>query len=142
MQTEKEASMDHCTVYPIGQVRKENSDIWIEVRAKYADGLLGLERYSHVYVLYWLHENDTAEKRSILQVHPRGNEKNPLTGAFAARSPVRPNPIALSRCRILSISENRICIDEIDALSGSPVLDIKGYIPYGDEPDVLVPRWI
>ncbi|PVV25773.1 MAG: hypothetical protein B6D74_02610 [gamma proteobacterium symbiont of Ctena orbiculata] len=61
----------------------------------------------------------------MLQVHPRGNPDNPLRGVFATRAPVRPNLIALSRCRILSIVGNRIEIDDIDAFPDTPVLDIK-----------------
>jgi len=134
--------MSHFTVCPIGQVSRQNSGTQIDIYTPYADGLLGLGKYSHIYVLYWLHENDTAEKRRILQVRPRGNEKNPLTGVFATHSPVRPNPIALSRCGILSIDRNRIYVDEIDALDGSPVLDIKGYFPYSDDSRIRVPSWI
>ncbi|MBV2097138.1 MAG: SAM-dependent methyltransferase, partial [Candidatus Thiodiazotropha sp. (ex Codakia orbicularis)] len=78
-----------------------------------------------IWVLYWFDRNDTPERRGILQVHPRGNPDNPLRGVFATRAPVRPNLIALSRCRILSIAANRIEIDGIDAFPDTPVLDIK-----------------
>ena len=71
------------------------------------------------------HRNDTPIKRSILQVHPRGNPENPLRGVFATRAPVRPNLIALSRCRVLSVRDNLIEIDDIDAFADTPVLDIK-----------------
>lgn len=55
------------------------------------DGLLGLEQWSPIWVFHWFDRNDTPAKRSVLQVHPRGNPDNPLTGVFATRSPVRPN---------------------------------------------------
>ena len=68
---------------------------------------------------------DTPEKRSILQVHPRGNVENPIRGVFATHAPVRPNLIAISRCKIITVKNNIIEIDDIDAFSGSPVLDLK-----------------
>ena len=112
-------------VNPIGWVRKTDETTIIEVEKKYQDALLGLDQFDSIWVLYWFDRNDTPEKRSILQVHPRANPENPLRGVFATRAPVRPNLIALSRCRILSIKENIIEIDEIDAFPDTPVLDIK-----------------
>ena len=67
----------------------------------------------------------TPEQRAILQVHPRRDPSNPLRGVFATRAPVRPNLIALSRCRVLSVQGNVIEVDGIDAFPDSPVLDIK-----------------
>ena len=114
------------TVYPIGRVVKEDGKTTIVVDKEYQPGLLGLERHSHVTVVYWFDRNDTAEKRAILKVHPQGNMENPLTGVFATHSPVRPNLIAISKCNIISIHENVIEIEDIDAFDGSPVLDLKG----------------
>ncbi len=113
------------TVYPIGWVRKTEGRTTIEVDKKYQRGLLGLDQFSHVWVLYWFDRNDTAEKRSILQVHPRGNPDNPIRGVFATHSPARPNLIAMTRCEIISVKENVIEIKEIDALPDTPVLDLK-----------------
>ena len=112
-------------LYPIGKVVKEEGRTMIVLDKKYQRGLLRLGECSHVTVLYWFDRNDTPEKRSILQVHPQGNTKNPLTGVFATHSPVRPNLIAISRCKIISIKENVIEIDTIDAFADSPVLDLK-----------------
>ena len=112
-------------LYPIGKVVKQGDRTMIVLDKKYLPGLKRLDKHSHVTVLYWFDRNDTPEKRSILQVHPRGNKNNPLTGVFATHSPVRPNLIAISRCKIISIKENVIEIDEIDAFSDSPVLDLK-----------------
>lgn len=71
-------------------------------------------------------------------------KKNPLTGVFACRAPVRPNLIALSLCKVLSITNNIIAVDKIDAFNGSPILDIKPYIPSIDnEPkDIRMPDWL
>jgi tRNA (adenine37-N6)-methyltransferase len=112
-------------VYPIGKVVKKDSRTLIVIDKKFEAGLLGMDRLSYITVLYWFDRNDTPEKRSILQVHPRGNMKNPLTGVFATHSPVRPNLIAVSRCKIISIKGYIIEIDDIDAFDGSPVIDLK-----------------
>jgi len=131
------------SIKPIGVVRKTDDDTCIEIFDEYTDGLLGLEGFSHIFVFYWFHQNDTPDKRSILRVHPRKNEQNPLTGVFATHSPVRPNLLAMSLCRILSISSNRIRIHEIDALDGSPVIDIKCYIPPKTSlENVHLPEWV
>jgi tRNA-Thr(GGU) m(6)t(6)A37 methyltransferase TsaA len=113
------------TVYPIGWVRKVEGRTTIVVEKEYQPGLLGLDQFSHVWVIYWFDRNDTPEKRSILHVHPRGNPNNPLRGVFATHSPVRPNLIAISRCKIISIKGNVIEIDDIDAFPDTPVLDLK-----------------
>ena len=130
-------------IYPIGVVKKQDDDISIEILDEFLDGLLGLEGFSHINVLFWFHENDTSEKRAVLQVHPRRDEQNPITGVFGTHSPVRPNLIGLTRCKILSIEGNRILIEEIDALDGTPVIDIKCYIPDSDEDtEVRLPDWV
>ena len=112
-------------VYPIGKVVKEDGRTFIVVDKKYEPGLLGLDRSSSVTVIYWFDRNDTPKKRSILQVHPKRNKRNPLRGVFATHSPVRPNLIAVSRCRIISVKNNIIEVEDIDAFPGSPVIDLK-----------------
>ena len=112
-------------VHPVGWVRKSDGRTTIVIDEKYQPALMGVEALSSIWVLYWFDRNDTPEQRSILQVHPRNNPQNPLRGVFATRAPVRPNLIALSRCRVLSVSGNVIEIDGIDAFPDTPVLDIK-----------------
>jgi len=131
-------------LYPVGEVKRQRGTTKLRVFDRYCDALKGLEGFSHVLVLYWFDRNDTSEKRNILQVHPRGNKKNPLTGVFACRAPVRPNLIALSLCKILSIQNGIITIDKIDAFDGSPILDIKPYIPTIDHEhkNIRVPGWL
>jgi len=126
---------------PVGTVRKSEESTWIEISGEYTDGLLGLDGFSHIYVLFWFHQNDTAEKRRTLQVHPRKNQNLPLTGVFATHSPQRPNLIGLTLCKILSVKGNKIEIEDIDAWDGSPVVDIKCYIP-GAPADVRMPEWV
>ena len=112
-------------ISPIGWVRKSADRTIIEIDKRYQPALLGLEKLDTIWVLYWFDRNDTPQKRSILQVHPRANPDNPLRGVFATRAPVRPNLIALSRCQIVSVKGNIIEIDAIDAFADTPVLDIK-----------------
>ncbi|MBN1803737.1 MAG: tRNA (N6-threonylcarbamoyladenosine(37)-N6)-methyltransferase TrmO [Sedimentisphaerales bacterium] len=131
-------------LYPVGRVKRKGEVVSLHIFKKYSDALKGLDGFSHVFILYWFDRNDTPEKRSILQVHPRGNMRNPLTGVFACRAPVRPNLIALSLCRILSVKNNIVFIENIDALNNSPILDIKPYIPQIDHKikDVRLPDWL
>ena len=113
------------TVYPIGYVREVEGRTLIVVDKKYQSALLGVDKLSEIWVLWWFDRNDTPRKRSILQVHPRGNPDNPIRGVFATHSPVRPNLIAMTRCKVVSVRENAIEIESIDAFPDTPVLDIK-----------------
>jgi len=127
----------------IGTVRKTDVNAWIEIFDEYGDALLGLDGFSHIYVLYWFDQNDSPEKRKTLQVHPRKDPGNPLTGVFATHSPRRPNLIALTLCKIESIVGNIIHIEKIDAYDGSPVIDIKCYIPGAvPDADIRLPEWV
>jgi tRNA-Thr(GGU) m(6)t(6)A37 methyltransferase TsaA len=112
-------------VRPIGWVHKADGRTAIVLDDRYRPDLLGVDALESIWVLYWFDRNDTPEQRAILQVHPRGDPANPLRGVFATRAPVRPNLIALSRCRVLSVQGSVIEIDDIDALPDTPVLDIK-----------------
>ena len=116
------------TVYkvsPIGKVHKKGKPVRLEIYEKYLPALHRLEECSHVVVVWWFHKNDTPEKRKILKVHPRGNKKNPLTGVFATHSPVRPNLIAITTCKILSVEGRIVTIEGIDAFDDTPILDLK-----------------
>lgn len=120
------------SIHPIGYVRKSAGKTTIVLDKKYQPGLLGIDRKKEIWVIWWFDRNDNPEDRAVLQVHPRADQKNPLTGVFATRSPVRPNLIALSRCKIIAVKGNVIEIDEIDAFPGTPVLDIKRVIGNGE----------
>ncbi|CAB1059086.1 COG1720: Uncharacterized conserved protein [Olavius sp. associated proteobacterium Delta 1] len=127
----------------VGVVRKSADKVLIEIFDEFTDALLGLDGFSHIYVFYWFDQNDSAEKRETLQVHPRKDPDNPLTGVFATHSPQRPNLIALTLCKIGSIIGNKIQIEDIDAYDGSPVIDIKCYIPGSVlDADVRLPDWV
>lgn len=131
------------TVTPIGMVHKTQNRTWIELDPRYQDAVLGLEGFSHINVLFWFHENDTPEGRSMLQVHPRRDPQKPLTGVFATHSPRRPNLIGLTRCKVLSVAKTAIEIASIDARDQTPVLDIKCYIPDSGQAEAFrVPDWV
>jgi tRNA-Thr(GGU) m(6)t(6)A37 methyltransferase TsaA len=135
--------LDTYTIHPVGVVRRRDDNVWIEIFEAYRDALLGLDEFSHIYVLFWFHKNDTPEHRRVLQVHPRKDPANPLTGVFGTHSPRRPNLIGLTRCRIDAIEGALIRIDAIDALDGSPVIDIKCFIPDAlPSTDVRTPDWV
>jgi len=134
---------DRFDIFPVGVIQKQDENVWIEIYEKYNEALLGLDKFSHITVCYWFHENDTPEKRNVMQVHPRKNKENPLSGVFATHSPLRPNLIAISICKILSIEGNTIHIDKIDAFDGSPVIDIKCFIPSRAlKSDIRLPDWV
>ena len=133
---------DRFTIVPIGVIEKQEEGIAVRIYDAFADGLLGLDQHSHIILLTWFDKNDVREKRQTLQVHPRADRRNPLTGVFATRSPVRPNLLALFVCKVISIEGNCIRIERIEAFEGSPVIDIKPYIPRIDAiPEATGPAW-
>ena len=113
----------------------------IIVEPPLAAGLEGLERYSHVIVIYWADRAaDPADM--ALRVRYKGNPDYPMVGVFASRSPYRPNPIALKVARLLERKDNVLKVEGLDALDGTPVLDIKPYIPGYDSPEgATSPQW-
>ncbi len=134
---------DRYYVFPLGVIRKERDGVRIEIEPTYRAAFLGLDGFSHITVLYWFHENDTPEKRQTMQVHPRKDKHNPLTGVFATHSPLRPNLIGLTICKIISIKDTVIFIEDIDASDGSPVIDIKCFIPSSKlGSDIKLPDWV
>jgi tRNA-Thr(GGU) m(6)t(6)A37 methyltransferase TsaA len=123
------------TIYPIGVVRSELKnreeapmqgyegapEAWIEIVPEAADGLRGIEVGSDAILLTWLHQSE----RDTLLVHPRGDPDAPLTGVFATRSPDRPNPIGLHRVTVLEVDGRRLRVAPLEAIDGTPVVDIK-----------------
>lgn len=126
----------------IGRVERRGGKIYVVIEAAFLEALAGIDDFSHLWVIYWFYGNDTPEKRRTLKVHPRGNPANPLTGVFATRSPVRPNLLALKACRLLGRQGNRLEVSGLDAWDGSPVVDLKPYIPQIDAvPQATIPKW-
>ena len=121
-------------VVPVGHVRKDNGETFIEILPEFREAVDGLRSGDWIKLVLWFHGSDIPAKRSILKVHPHGNPKNPLTGVFATRSPYRPNPVALYTVRIHRISDGKLYIDWIDAKEGTPVVDIKIFVERYDCP--------
>jgi tRNA-Thr(GGU) m(6)t(6)A37 methyltransferase TsaA len=100
-------------------------DAWLELSPWAADGLLRMAAGDEIIVITWLHQG----RRDTLQVHPRGNARNPLTGVFATRSPDRPNPLGLHPVVVREIDGRRLRIGPMEAIDGTPVVDIKPVLP-------------
>ncbi len=142
------------TLRPVGFVRsrvKETGDgrDWSSVHARIilrpelADALMGLDTYSHVLVLFWPSLVPAHVRGSKHQLHPRDDPANPLMGVLATRSQIRFNPVLCTAVRLLSVKGNEVRVKGLDAIDGTPVLDIKPYIPHFDSvPDAKVPGWL
>jgi tRNA-Thr(GGU) m(6)t(6)A37 methyltransferase TsaA len=127
------------TIEPIGVVRSTLArrdeaphqgyegapDAWLEVNAAVADGLEGIAAGDEIIVITWFHE----ARREMVKVHPRGDREKPLTGVFSTRSPDRPNPLGLHRVRVLEIVRNRLKVGPLEAIDGTPIVDIKPVRP-------------
>lgn len=96
-------------------------DAWLVFDAAISEGLRDLAPGADVIVLTWLHH----ARRDVLVVHPRSDPDRPLTGVFSTRSPDRPNPIGLHRVRIVSIEGMRMLVRDLEAVHGTPILDVK-----------------
>ena len=133
-----------CMVNSIGRVDFRDRTPVIVLEEKYRDGLKGLDGFSHILLVWWAHLYAEEDFRRVCVMdapYKRGPEK---IGVFATRSPVRPNPIAVSTVQVISIDHDRgeIRIPSIDAEAETPVLDIKPYHPSEDRvKDVEVPEW-
>lgn len=93
----------------------------LEIYPAYLDGLDGITAGQTIVVLFWLHR----ARRDVLKVYPRGDTSRGLRGVFATRSPVRPNPIAISELKVRVVRGNLLEVEGLDILDGSPILDIK-----------------
>lgn len=134
------------------QVRKQQEKAYHEklenviceiVVDKGLSGILdGIEGFSHILVLYWPHLV-APDRRNLLKVHPMGRKDIPRQGIFATCSPARPNPVLVTAVRLLERSGNVLRVRGLEAVDGSPVLDIKPYNPrYYRVQDPVVPEWM
>ncbi|MGQ9571655.1 MAG: tRNA (N6-threonylcarbamoyladenosine(37)-N6)-methyltransferase TrmO [Dehalococcoidia bacterium] len=131
---------------PVKEPRREgweSVESAIVVHDRWASALDGLEAFSHIFVIYWMHLVSDQLRETTTHVHPRGDPRNPLQGVFATRSPVRPNPIGLKAVALLERNGNALRVRGLDAIDGTPVLDLKPYLFYYDGvPDSTVPDWV
>ncbi len=96
-------------------------DAWLEIEPAFAPALHGVHAGDELVVITWLHHAN----REVLEVHPRGERSHPLTGVFATRSQHRPNPLGLHRVAVREIVGNRVRVGPIEAVDGTPVVDVK-----------------
>ena len=122
------------------EVRDKNVVSRIIFREEYIEALEGVEEFSHLFVLFWLHKMSD-EDRKVTKVHPRGRADMPLLGIFATRTPHRPNPIGLTRVKLLKIKGNVLTVQGLDAYDDTPVLDIKPFDSWDTTEDFKVPEW-
>lgn len=134
--------MSSYTIEPIGFIRSELTQLeaaprqgdegapaaWLELTPLAAPGLTGIVTGEELVVLTWLH----LAQRDVLQVHPRGDRDRPLAGVFATRSPHRPNPIGLHRVSVLEVGEQRLRVAPLEAIDGTPIVDIKPVLKGSD----------
>lgn len=108
---------------------------------QYEEALDSLEKFSHAVILFWFHKS-TPWDNSVSKVHPRKRQDLPLVGVFSSRSPVRPNPIGMTVVKLLKREGNVLQVMGLDAIDGTPVLDIKPHFPSEIEAEIKVPDWV
>lgn len=131
-------------VRPIGTIQNGKDGIFIKLFPEYVPGLEALDGFSHINVLWWFSNCDNPADRCIFQAERPYKNAPAVMGVFATRSPLRPNPIALTASEIIKIDADQgvIQLDYIDADNGTPVLDIKPYTPSLDRVETpRVPEW-
>ena len=137
---------------PVGRVRVEgndplNADYYVDIDPNYHSALKALNKFSHVIVLWWAHENDTEEIRSQKKwsIMPPYGESPQETGIFATRAEYRPNPIGITTTPILEVDEKNgvVKVGGLDAFNGTPVIDLKAYFPICDRVrDCHIAPWL
>jgi len=138
---------------PVGYVRSDRTEMsaghWAKVESRielvplYAKGLAGLDEFSHVVVVFHLDRIPAFDPVKQLTRNPRGMENLPPVGVFAQRTKFRPNPIGVTAVELVAIDDKGITVRGLDALDGTPVLDIKPYIPaFERKDDVRLPAWV
>lgn len=127
----------------IGEVKSGGEmEATINIYEEFSDGLDGIGDFSHLIVLYWLHLQDKDQLRHTLRVTPRRHALNIEVGVFATRSPTRPNPIGLCVVQLLRLQGRTLTVKGLDAITDSPIVDIKPYLPRSDcISNARVPEW-
>jgi len=129
----KRASLDE-------DVKNKNLISKIVLRKDLSTALDDIEDYSHIYVIFWMHKISNSE--IVLKVHPRGKTELPRIGVFATRAPIRPNSIGLTLTELIKRERNVLWVKGLDALDGTPVLDIKPYNSWDVVTNPKIPKWL
>lgn len=129
----------------ITEPKREGGEAFISeiiIKEDLKEALHRLDEFSHIIVIYWMHKLSPSQ-RSVIKVHPKGNQALPLVGVFACRSPARPNPLGITTVKLLARRDNILKVAGLDAVDGTPVLDIKPYIPdYDSNSEIKTPDWL
>jgi len=143
-------SLPAISMRPVGLVRNEVHqlrDDWgqvvskIEIDEEWAEALEGIEEFSHLVVVFWLHRVGEKE-RNLKKIHPKDRLDLPLLGVFATRTQHRPNPIGVTVAGLMERDGRVLRVRGLDALDGTPVLDLKPYMPALEpQEDVRLPDW-
>jgi tRNA-Thr(GGU) m(6)t(6)A37 methyltransferase TsaA len=135
------------TMHPIGRINRADGAIQIQVDAPFRPALRQLGQFSHVMVFWWADWFDSDEYRnsqSMLQCEPP-YAPGQITGVFATRAPYRPNPIAMTTCKLQGVDDDKghVLVADIDAVDGTPVVDLKAYFPVCDRvQEATIPSWL
>jgi len=122
------------------EIRDKNRTSQVVLRSDLAEALEGVDGFSHLFVLFWLHETSESQ-RKILKVHPRGRMDLPLLGIFATRTMLRPNPVGLTLVELVKVEGNVLTVRGLDAFDGTPVLDVKPFDSWDNAETAKVPEW-
>lgn len=126
---------------PTENVKDKNLVSEIVLKKDLTKALDGIEDFSHIYIIFWMHEISESE-RTTLQVHPQRRTELPLTGVFATRAPIRPNPIGLTLVELIKRKKNVLWVKGLDAYDGTPILDIKPYPDWIVVTNFKTPKWM
>lgn len=124
----------------VGKHDWEGVESRILLRSELADGLIGLDTFSHAEIYFYLHKANFQLDADLVG-RPRRKTENPLVGVFARRTNHRPNGIGMSIVKIVALELGVLIVKGLDAVDGTPVLDIKPHIPKGNREDVMLPDW-
>ena len=143
------ASEQKINIKPIGivktkatgdEIRDKTHLSQIFLDCELTPALKGITGFSHVFVLFWLHQINS-KQRETMKVHPRGRKDMPLLGVLATRTNLRPNPIGLTLCELVKAESNVLTVRGLDAYDGTPVLDVKPYDTWDCAPNARMPDW-
>lgn len=143
--------MENITLSPIGYVSNDipekKDDFWgnsistITLKNEFRGGLTGLEEFSHAIILCYLDKAHYIPEKHLIR-RPRNRQDMPLLGIFSQRTKDHPNQIGITTVEILSVSDTTITVKGLDAIDGTPILDIKPYFPIFDRRDAQTPEWV
>ncbi|OPX36846.1 MAG: tRNA (N6-threonylcarbamoyladenosine(37)-N6)-methyltransferase TrmO [Desulfobacteraceae bacterium 4484_190.2] len=130
----------------VSPVKEPVDENWGEVVSeivldkKYADALIGLKDFSHAVIIYFMHLA-TDKNRVKMTRRPQGRDDMPFVGIFSQRAKRRPNPVGVTAVKIIKVENNALKVQGLDAIDGTPVLDIKPYYPRDRVENPIIPEW-